>query len=119
MNVKALREKLDLTQEMLSRQYNIPMETISNWENDKETPPPEVIEMLENAVKRYIPRTKEEVLSLPLTVVELRDMCESLIRQGYAEYSVLLSNDSMETGFHGMYFGLSPIEESYRYVTLN
>ena len=119
MTVKEMRESLGLTQDMFSKRYNIPKRTIQNWENGKRNPPPYVIEMLENAIRHYIPRTKEEVMSLPLTVVELKSMCEDLIRQGHGERSVLLSNDTEETGYHGMYYGLVLDEYSDTYVTLN
>ncbi len=119
MTVKEMRESLGLTQDMFSKRYNIPKRTIQNWENGKRNPPPYVIEMLENAIRHYIPRTKEEVMSLPLTVVELKSMCEDLIRQGHGERSVLLSNDTEETGYHGMYYGLVLDEDSDTYVTLN
>ena len=119
MTIKEMRESLDMTQEMFSRRYNIPRRTIQNWETGKRNPPPYVIEMLQNAIRHYIPRTVEEVMSLPLTVVELKSMCEDLIRKGYGEKSVLLSNDTEETGFHGMYYGFGPEDESDTYITLN
>ena len=46
-------------------------------------------------------------------------MCDDLIRKGYGEKSVLLSNDTEETGFHGMYYGFGPEDESDTYITLN
>ena len=119
MTVKEMREKLGLTQELFAMRYNIPKRTIENWETGKRTPPPYVLEMLENAIKHYKPRTDEEVMSMPLTIVDLKYMCDDLIRKGYGEKSVLLSNDTMETGFHGMYYGFGPEDEYEDYVTLN
>ena len=119
MTLKELREKMDMTQDILSKRYKIPKEVIANWESGKEIPPPDVIEMLENALKHYIPRTPEEVMSLPLSVVELRDMCDWLIEKGHAEKSVLLSNDTAETEYHGMYYGFGDEEEDDTYITLN
>ena len=119
MTVKEMREQMDMTQDILARRYRIPKEAIVSWESGKEAPPPDMIEMLENALKHYIPRTAEEVMSLPLTVVELRDMCDRLIERGFAEKSVLLSNDTAETGYHGMYYGFGDEEEDDTYITLN
>ena len=119
MTIKEMREKLEMTQDSFSRTYNIPKRTIQNWESGKRTPPPYVLEMLENAIKHYKPRTMEEVMSMPLTVSELKDNCDFLIQKGYGNCSVLLSNDTMETGYHGMYYGLSPMDDNDDYVTLN
>ena len=46
-------------------------------------------------------------------------MCDYLIREGYGERSVLLSNDTNESGYHGMYYGFGPEDESYTLITLN
>ena len=119
MIVKEMLEKLELSRKGFSMYYNIPESTIEAWETGKETPPPEVIEMLEKAVKQHIPRTKEEIMSLPLSDWELKSMCENLIREGYGERSVLLSNDTAESGFHGMYYGFGPVDKSNNYITLN
>ncbi len=119
MTIKEMRMKLDMTQEVFSQRYNIPKRTIENWESGKRTPPAYVIEMLENAVMHYKPRTMEEILRMPLTIVDLKYMCDVLIRKGYGEKSVLLSNDSEETGYHGMYYGFGPEDEYEDYVTLN
>lgn len=119
MTVKEMRETLGLPVKTMSLRYGIPEEKINAWEAGKETPTPDIIEMLENALNCYIPRSKEEVMSLPLTVAELRDMCDDLIRKGYAEKSVLLSNDTNETGYHGMYYGFGQEDESDTYIKLN
>ncbi len=119
MTVKEMRQKLGITQEMFAQRYNIPKRTIENWESGKSKPPAYVLEMLENAVKHHIPRTKEEVMSLPLTIVDLKYMCEMMIKKGYGERSVLLSNDTEETGYHGMYYGFGDENESDTYITLN
>lgn len=42
-----------------------------------------------------------------------------MIREGYGERSVLLSNDTNESGYHGMYYGFGPEDESYTFITLN
>lgn len=119
MTIKEMRKKLDMTQEMFAKLYNIPRRTIENWESGKSKPPVYVMEMLEKAVERTVPRTEEEMMSLPLTVIDLRLMCDQLIQEGYGERSVLLSNDTEESGFHGMYYGPSVVEDSDTYVTLN
>ena len=72
MSVKEMRMKLGMTQEMFSHRYNIPKRTIENWESGKRTPPAYVLEMLEDAVRHYKPRSSEEVMSRPLTVIDLK-----------------------------------------------
>lgn len=119
MTVKEMRTKLNLTQEMFARRYNIPKRTIENWESGKSKPPAYVIEMLEKAVEHYIPRTQEEMMSLPLSVSDLKYMCEMMIKEGYGDRAILLSNDTEETGFHGMYYGFGNWDESDTYITLN
>lgn len=119
MTIKEMRETLGLTQELFAKRYNIPKRTIENWESGKRKPPSYVLDMLENSVKHHIPRSKEEIMSLPLTVIDLKYMCEMIIKQGYGEKSVLLSNDTEETGYHGMYYGFGDTEESDTYITLN
>lgn len=118
MTIKEMREKLGLTQELFSQRYGIPRRTIQNWESGKRKPPAYVIEMLENAVKHYKPRTEEEIMSMPLTIIDLKYMCDDYIRKGYGEKSVLLSNEN-DDGYHGMYFGFGPEDEYEDYVTLN
>lgn len=119
MTIKEMRMKLGMTQEMFSARYNIPKRTIENWESGKRTPPSYVLEMLENAIKHYRPRTEEEVFQMPLTVIDLKYMCDDMIRKGYGEKSVLLSNGTDETGYHGMYFGFGPEDEYDDYITLD
>jgi len=119
MTIKEMRNYLGLTQEAFARRYNIPKRTIQNWESGKRKAPPYVMEMLEKAVEHYRPRTEEEILSMPLTVVDLRNFCDLMIREGYGEKSVLLSNDNMETGYHGAYYGFATDYEDNDYVTLN
>jgi len=46
-------------------------------------------------------------------------MCDYMIREGYGERAVLLSNDTNESGYHGMYYGFGPEDESYTFITLN
>lgn len=119
MTIKEMRQKLDMTQEMFSQRYNIPKRTIENWESGKRTPPAYVLEMLENAVRHYKPRTKEEVMGMPLTIIDLKYMCDDMIKKGYGEKSVLLSNDTEETGYHGMYYGFGAEDEYEDCITLN
>lgn len=102
-----------------SRRYDIPLEVIDSWESGSALPPADIMEMLQNAADHYIPRSKEETMSLPMTVFELKWCCEYWIRKGYGERSVLLSDDTAESGFHGMYYGLNLIEDSDTYMTLN
>ena len=58
-------------------------------------------------------------MSKPLTVIDLKYMCDNLIQKGYGERSVLLSNDTNETGYHGMYYGFGPEDEYEDSITLN
>lgn len=119
MTIKEMRECLGLTQELFSQRYNIPKRTIENWESGKRTPPAYVLEMLENAVRHYKTHAKEKIMSMPLTVIDLKYMCDDLIQKGYGERSVLLGNDTEETGYHGMYYGFGDEEASDTYITLN
>ncbi len=124
MTVKEMREKLGLTQQTFADRYNIPKRTIENWESGKRKAPPYVMELLQNAVEHYIPLTKDEVMSRPLTIVDLKYMIDDLIKKGYGEYSVLLSdgnNDGTDNDtFHGMYYGFGvPDEYKEGYITLD
>jgi hypothetical protein len=95
------------------------LEVIDSWESGSALLPADIMEMLQNAADHYIPRSKEETMSLPMTVFELKWCCEYWIRKGYGERPVLLSDDTAESGFHGMYYGLNLIEDSDTYMTLN
>ena len=75
--------------------------------------------VLKKAADNHVPRTQEEIMRLPLTVIDLKLMCDYMIREGYGERSVLLSNDTNESGYHGMYYGFGPEDESYTFITLN
>ena len=119
MTIKEMREKLGMTQEAFAKEYNIPKRTIENWEYGKRNPPQYVLDMLQKAVDHHISRTPEEVMSLPITVSDLKMMCDILIKEGYGERSILLSNDTEETGYHGMYYGFGNENESDTYITLN
>ena len=73
-------------------------------------------------LRLYCPKitpAQEEIMRLPLTVIDLKLMCDYMIREGYGERSVLLSNDTNESGYHGMYYGFGPEDESYTFITLN
>jgi hypothetical protein len=83
MRKRELREMMGLTKEMLSRRYDIPLEVIDSWESGSALPPADIMEMLQNAADHYIPRSKEETMSLPMTVFELKWCCEYWIRKGY------------------------------------
>ena len=119
MTIKEMREELGLSQEMFSRRFNIPKRTIENWASGARKAPAYVMEMLENTVKHTKRSTIEEVMSRPLTIVDLKLMCDDLIKKGYGERSVLLSNDTEESGYHGMYYGFGPETDSDTYITLN
>lgn len=119
MEIKEMRKELGLTQEMFSKRYNIPKRTIQNWESGKRNAPPYVIELLENAIKHHTKKTEEEIMASPLTVIDLKIMCDDLIRKGYGELPIMLSNDTEETGYHGMYYGFGDETESTEYITLN
>ena len=112
MTIKEMREKLGLTQELFANRYNIPKRTIENWESGKRNPPAYVLEMLENAVRNYKPRTKEEIMSSPLTVVDLKEMCDLLIKEGHGEDFVYLSDSLESKTSHGMYYGPQLNEET-------
>ncbi len=49
--VRALRQKLGVSQQKFADQYHIPKRTIENWEGGKSVPPSYVIELLRRAVE--------------------------------------------------------------------
>lgn len=118
MTVKEMREKLGLTQEAFSRRYNIPKRTIENWESGKSKPPIYVMEMLEKSVQHHVTKSVEEIMSGPLTVVDLREMCDLLIKEGRGENLVYLSNDTNSQESHGMYYGPEVDNDSDEFVTI-
>ncbi len=119
MNIKEMREKLGLTQQMFADRYNIPKRTIENWETGKRKAPPYVMELLQNAVDHYVPHTVEEIMSRPLTIVDLKYMCDDMIRKGYGEYSVLLTGTKEGDPHHGMYYGFEILDEAEETVILD
>lgn len=118
MTVKEMREKLGITQEIFAQRYNIPKRTIENWESGKRTPPAYVLEMLQKAVEHHVPLTNEEIMSQPLTVVDLKYMCDSLIREGRGENFVYLSDGTNMNTSHGMYYGPELADEADEFVTI-
>lgn len=60
MIIKEMRSKLNMTQEAFSKHFNIPKRTIENWESEKSKPPQYVIELLNEAVERYIIQKEKE-----------------------------------------------------------
>ena len=100
--LKKMRKKAGMTRRMMSLRYNISEKKIKDWESGKEPAPLQIAEMLKKAVDRHVPRTQEEIMRLPLTVIDLKLICDMMIREGYGERSVLLSNDTNESGYHGI-----------------
>ena len=117
--LKKLRKKAGMTRRIMSLRYNIPEQKIADWESGREPAPLNIAEMLKKAADNHVPRTQEEIMRLPFTVIDLKLMCDYMIREGYGERSVLLSNDTNESGYHGMYYGFGPEDESYTFITLN
>lgn len=51
MEIKEMRELLGISRAEFSRRYGIPLRTLEDWESDKRTPPPYVINLLERIIK--------------------------------------------------------------------
>lgn len=49
-SMKQLREITGLTQRMFSYRFNIPLDSVINWENRRRKPPVYVVEMLERII---------------------------------------------------------------------
>ncbi|MBE6843088.1 MAG: helix-turn-helix domain-containing protein [Ruminococcus sp.] len=47
MAIKELRKAADMTQRAFSEYLNIPKRTIEEWEAERRTPPPYVVELIE------------------------------------------------------------------------
>lgn len=41
----------------------------------------------------------------PMTVKELRDACEYMIKEGFGDKHVLISRDDECNGYHGLWYG--------------
>ena len=52
-DIKALREKLGLTQEALAREVHVSFSTVNKWENNKQSPSPMAVGNLERLRKEY------------------------------------------------------------------
>jgi len=50
MTIKEMRERLGMSREMFSREYEIPVRTLANWETGLRTPPPYLVKLLEHTI---------------------------------------------------------------------
>jgi DNA-binding transcriptional regulator YiaG len=48
MNIKLIREKLDLTQEKFANELGVSRQTVSNWERENFKPTPVIRKIIEN-----------------------------------------------------------------------
>lgn len=62
MNIRELRKRLNETQSMFARRYNIPFRTVQNWENGVHKPPAYVSDLLEMRVNEDLINRKTYVL---------------------------------------------------------
>ena len=118
MTVKEMRAKTGLSQAQFAKLLGIPKRTIENWESGRRTPPVYVLEMLQRAITHFRPRTEEQVLSEPLTVVDLKHMCDALIKEGRGENLVYLSDGTNLDTYHGMYYGPEVADDKDEFVTI-
>ena len=51
MTIREMRERLGMTRERFSREYEIPVRTIANWETGLRTPPPYLVKLLEHTIR--------------------------------------------------------------------
>lgn len=51
MTIKEIRDSLGISRAEFSRRYHIPLRTLDDWEKERRTPPPYVLELLEYRVK--------------------------------------------------------------------
>ena len=119
MTLKEMREELGMPVEYFIRVFSIPRDKIDDWESGKETPPQEVLDMVQKTIDRQWPVTAKEAKCLPYTIGDLKIFCDLMIQDGYAEKAVLLSNDNDETGYHGMLFGFQAGDVPEPYITLS
>lgn len=52
IEIKEIRERSGLTQKQFSQKYNIPVDTLQNWEQGRRKCPAYVITLLEIAIER-------------------------------------------------------------------
>lgn len=50
--IKELREQSGMSQSQFSNFFNIPIRTIQDWEQERRTPPPYVVELIEYKIKK-------------------------------------------------------------------
>lgn len=58
--IRAIRARTGLSQEVFGQTYEIPKRTIENWESGTRTPPPYVIRLLDLAVRAFPPEKLED-----------------------------------------------------------
>ena len=51
MTIKEIRDSIGISRAEFSRRYHIPLRTLDDWEKERRTPPPYVLELLEYRVK--------------------------------------------------------------------
>lgn len=48
-----------------------------------------------------------------ITVKELLGLCKQAVREGHGEKHIVISNDNEGNGYHGMFYGFTPLTEDF------
>jgi hypothetical protein len=48
-----------------------------------------------------------------ITVKELYEICKNAIKDGDGNKYIVVSDDNEGNGFHGLFYGLSPLDDDY------
>lgn len=47
-----------------------------------------------------------------LTVKELKILCDKAIKEGHGNKHIVVADDNEGNGFHGMFYGFTPLDDS-------
>lgn len=48
-----------------------------------------------------------------ITVKELLEICKQAVRAGYGEKHIVISDDNEGNGYHGLFYGFTPLTEDF------
>ena len=50
-------------------------------------------------------------MNKPITIKELKKLCEQEIAKGHGNYSIMISEDDEGNGYHYLWYAFTPIQE--------